>query len=94
MKNVEARSLEAVHTHTHTHTSIFIQKEKTRICQEIKNRLNQAYKKISFIEHDKNKIGYIKENCNDNKCFVNRRINTKLNTIKKIKFLHDSLSFL
>ena len=28
MKNVEARSLEAVHTHTHTHTQVYLYKKK------------------------------------------------------------------
>ena len=69
--------------YTHTHTSIFIQNGKTILCQE-KNKLNQAYRKLSLILHVKNKIGYIKGKIN--KVNVYR--------MKTIKLLHDSLSFL
>ena len=80
MKNIEAESIGAVHTHTHTHThtSIFIQNGKTRICQEIKNRLDQAYRKISFIKYIQ-KIGYVER---------------AKESVKRIKLLHNSLSFL
>ena len=80
MKNIEAEIVGAVHTHTHT--SIFIQNGKTRICQEIINRLNKAYIKISFIKYVQNnekKIGYI---------------GRAKESVKRIKLLHNSLSFL
>ena len=76
MKRVEAERIGAVHT------SIFIQNGKTRICQEIKNRLDQAYRKISFIKYVQNnekKIGYVER---------------AKESVKRIKLLHNSLSFL
>ena len=98
-----AESLEAVHTHTHTHTiltklcayllylqcnggirlleyiSIFLPKDQNK-----KYMLIKAYRKISLVLYVKNKIGYINEICNK---YIS-------NEMKKIKLLHDSLSFL
>ena len=58
--------------------SIFLPKRKN-------TNIVKAYNEISFLYHVKNKIGYIKRvNC--------EKIANK--NVKKIKFLHDSLSFL
>mgnify|MGYP005838776449 CR=1 FL=1 len=56
----------------------FLQKEKN-------TNIIKAYRRISFVCYVKNKIGYIKR--------VNCEKTANIN-VKKIKLLHDSLSFL
>ena len=59
-----------------------MQNGKTKICQRSKNSLNQAYRKIGFIKYVQNnekKIGYVER---------------EKESVKRIKLLHNSLSFL
>ena len=87
MKRIEAQILGAVYIYIYIYIYIEIS-TKRKISnisnQNIKNILVQAYKKISLILYAKNEIGYIKG--------VYSKYNS--NDMKKIKLLHDSLSFL
>ena len=79
MKKTEAKSLGAVYIYIYIYISRFLPKRRLQIHQNIKYVVFKAYKKISLILYVQNKIGYA------------QRISER---IKRIKLLHNSLSFL